>query len=1071
MLISDIHLRDYHRYNKYPNQRLESFKLLAEDIVKIGKQRNIDTLLIGGDIVDKNTLSPVELHTLFSMFTKLASHFRIYSIIGNHDAKSKKSISSSDTVITLLKEIDGISFHHQEILEIGGRNIAFENWVPEYDLSWIEKPVDLYMSHATIDYDNTGLYGMDTSVFEGKFKYGVFGDIHVNRQIDNLISIGNTKQESLSDKDQGGVMIMDLKDFSYERVPIDPEHKKYLYITTTDDSDEEGWVDAEGESMEYKVFRPKKVSGTQFNFKLPQITDIESRTSKVMKEFGLLKLHKSIKDESTYAPVDFNFKLLEFDVENYRSVKKYNLDFTKDYVITGHNGAGKSSLLTGLFYSLIGKKSLKSEIKFGEDFCRLQVRLEYQGVEYRIKRGTAKGDYGLKVGEQELKFNSKLEFERTVIDYLPFLKYHESFFFNSWDTDLLGSLKLDKRYDLLSKYYRLDALSTYNDSATVKLKAGKKVLKEAANEVLSSNVIMESRENDKNKLEDELKDEVTEEELDIILSEQSKVSNLVKEVNKLNIDYSDLESSIEDSKDKITSQELLLSSLKKTLNTKRDFEEIRELIEERTKADNLRSRITKGKDYLESLETLKETSSKEIELIDSKIQNLGNSEKLEIPKDLPESITSITKEINSLKTKKAQEYAVISAKQNHINSDIENFKSELEDLKQREGSENDICSCCGQHVSHTEMIKQVQDKLSSKHKILEDLDAELKSLDSIYKDFSSQLITLEETLSKKVKELDRINEANKLFEKNSKERSILINKKENCLNTIKDCEDNLSQFSSMVTDLEKDFSKLQTISDEEFVLLKSDLRNLDLIKETSLELIGLKNKLTPKIKENKQALKLMKKEIEDLNEKLVKHSLLEEQELHNLKDLKYKYITLQDLEEKYLLATKNYETKKEEHVKIEKEVGKLDEYVNLTSRSGSILKSILEDLTKTFSSSKFKFTTAKVQASGKIVTDMSIDLLVGKRWVSYERLSSGQRTLCDLYYISKVVTGVGVIALDETLRFLDDESLKLASELIDSMKKNNLLISSHSSNLSMEGTTTLKFELLPGNTSKITTVS
>ncbi len=226
MLMSDIHLRDYHRFNKHAGQRLNSFPEYAKDVVELGIKHNIKTMLIGGDIVDKNTLTPKEMHSLFEMFNILAKQFRIYSVIGNHDAKSKKGIDKEDTVITLLETIPGISFHHQEILDIGGRKVAFENWMPEYKLDWYNGKTDLYISHATIDYDNTGLYGMDTSVFENKFTLGFFGDIHVNRQLDNYVSIGNTKQESLSDKDQGGVMLLDMETLEYERLPMDPEHKK-----------------------------------------------------------------------------------------------------------------------------------------------------------------------------------------------------------------------------------------------------------------------------------------------------------------------------------------------------------------------------------------------------------------------------------------------------------------------------------------------------------------------------------------------------------------------------------------------------------------------------------------------------------------------------------------------------------------------------------------------------------------------------------------------------------------------------------------------------------------------------
>jgi predicted phosphodiesterase len=310
LIISDIHLRAYHRYNKFPDQRLLSFIELAKDVVEIGKEKGINVLIITGDIIDKSTLTPKEIHVLFNMFTILASHFTIYSIVGNHDMKLKKGeFEREDSIVTLLEEIDGIKFLHQEVLNLGGRTLAFENWVPEFNLDWIKDPVDLYFSHATIDYDQTGFYGMDTSVFEGKFTLGFFGDIHVRREIENYISVGNTKQESLSDRFQGGGVVLDLDTLEWERFDIDPEHKKYLYLLPTKEAEEEGWVDLEGEDMTYRIFRPEKVAGKTIEFKLPKTTDINQTLNEIMKELNLLDLHKKIKDQTNYQPIDFNFKL------------------------------------------------------------------------------------------------------------------------------------------------------------------------------------------------------------------------------------------------------------------------------------------------------------------------------------------------------------------------------------------------------------------------------------------------------------------------------------------------------------------------------------------------------------------------------------------------------------------------------------------------------------------------------------------------------------------------------------------------------------------------------------------
>jgi DNA repair exonuclease SbcCD ATPase subunit/predicted phosphodiesterase len=1069
MLISDIHLRDYHRFNKTPQERLKSFVLLAKEIVKIGKQQDVDTMLIGGDIVDKNTLSPAELHTLFSMFTILAKHFRIYSVIGNHDAKSKKDIRSYDTVVTLLEDLDdNITFHHQEILEIGGRKIAFENWMPEYDLSWIEEPVDLYLSHATIDYDQTGMYGMDTSVFKDKFTYGVFGDIHVNRQIENFISIGNTKQESLSDRHQGGVMIMDLEDLSYKRIPIDPDHKMFLHLTTTEVEGDEGWVDREGNNMTYKIYRPKRIKGKVRNFEIPKVTDIDSRTNSVMKTAGLVKLHKTIKDESVYEPIDFNFSLTELNIENFRSIRKYKVDLTKDYNVTGIVGSGKSSLILALYYSMIGNKSLKNLIKIGHKFCRLKLTLSYQGIEYVILRGTDTGDYGLKVGNKDLKFNTKAEFEKSVMDYLPFLKYHESFFFNSWAGELLGSLKVDKRYEILAKYYRLDSLASYNEVATNKYKLEKKSLKELEREVDSIKFLSKSRKEDVEQLEEQLKDQISEKLLDSILAEQERLSEMVKTITNINSKCRESQLRIDRNIDSINSKKTLLESLKKTLNTSRTKEDLREKLSLKSKADALQERIDKGEKYLLDLKTTKSTNLNKIEVIDAHLKNLGVGTLIKVPDNLETDIDSIFRTIEKKKLNKANAYSLVNTKIKEISIKLENLKKEHSDASNRLGTQ-ETCECCGQDISHEDLIKKLNEYISNEEANLSSYNKKLKGLNATYKKHAEEIEDLEKKRDSMKKELSDILDSNLLYEKNLSKRENLNSERLTRLSVVKECEDSLETFTSMLNDLKKDLKDIPKITSEEVISYTSDLRNLELIQDTETELEELKTSLKPVIEKERRTLKKLEGERDVTQKILDRNEVLSEEKLSFYKDLKYKYNTLADLQDKYEESKKATELKEKAFSNLSKKVSQLEDYCDLTSRSGVILKSVLEDLTRTFSSTKFKFSTSKALANGKQVNDFSVSLLVGKNWIPYEALSSGQKTLCDLYYLSKTITGVGTVVMDETLKRLDDETLKEGISLIDSIKKTNIIISSHSSNLSMEGTTSLRCDLA-NNTTTITEV-
>lgn len=1067
MLISDIHLRDYHRYNKFPSQRLHSFVELAKDIVKIGKDNDIDTLLIGGDIVDKNTVSPTELHTLFTMFNHIAKQFRVYSIIGNHDAKSKKDIDKEDTVITLLETIDGISFHHQEILEIGGRTIAFENWMPNYDLSWITEPVDIYMSHATIDYNGSGFFGMDTSVFEGKFEIGVFGDIHVTEQLGNLVSIGNTKQESRSDKYQGGVMIMDLEDLSYERIPIDPEHKKYLYLQDTEDEDEEGWVDKDGDDMTYRVFTPAKVKSKTFELTLPKITDIEVKTHEVMKSEGLLSLHKSIKETSNYEPIDFNFQLNYLTVKNFRSIGFYTLDLSNNYIITGHTGSGKSTLITALFYALIGNKKLKSEIKYGESSCQLKVSLDYQGINYVISRGTGKGDYGLIVDSIVKKYNSKAEFEKEVFEYLPFLNYHESFFFNYWDTELLGNLKVDRRYDLLAKYYRLDALSSYNDTAEAKFKIKRKELKDCTVEIQKLEVLRDSRLEDFKTKKQALEGKPSEKELKGFILSHKNYKEIVKEIEEKKVEEKSHKEVLSKYEKEISSKKSLISGLESLIRTGLTSSELTKSMEDYNERKTLSGRIEKGTSVIEKIESDMQVSrsmrSMYVEQKDS--ITITPEEKLGLEKD---PVISRLNEVNScirdIEGKLLQTEAEIKGESIALKSKIDDVEKALAEAK---SSDNSICSSCNQSVCNKDHIETLKDKLESleesKLSIKKSWEEHLKDKEEKGKKIS----TLKEEKGELHQTLTKIDIKLKKIEDDEKKLDLLNEQISSCDNSISELSSKHKSFTESLEGLKSQLEGIPVVSDEDYLKYSSD-------KETLVKIVSEKElleSLESKLKEKSSKLDLLlvdlNSDIDSLNKKLEYFSELPQEKYDEYVHMLSLHSQMAECEKDLNSSQKKLSKEETTLRSIQDSYDKLESYCLLTSRSGVILKSILEELTKTFSSTNFKFTTAKVQANGKVITDMSVSYLVGKKWIPYSSLSSGQRTLCDLYYISKIITGVGIVSFDETLRFLDDENLKFAVDLIDSIKKSTILISTHSSNLSMEGTMNLRCELQSGNTTDI----
>lgn len=65
LLISDVHINDYRRFNIRPLARLDQFELLAKRICEIGKENNCDELDIAGDLIDKPTNRSYIIHRVF----------------------------------------------------------------------------------------------------------------------------------------------------------------------------------------------------------------------------------------------------------------------------------------------------------------------------------------------------------------------------------------------------------------------------------------------------------------------------------------------------------------------------------------------------------------------------------------------------------------------------------------------------------------------------------------------------------------------------------------------------------------------------------------------------------------------------------------------------------------------------------------------------------------------------------------------------------------------------------------------------------------------------------------------
>lgn len=138
---------------------------------------------------------------------------------------------------------------------------------------------------------------------------------------------------------------------------------------------------------------------------------------------------------------------------------------------------------------------------------------------------------------------------------------------------------------------------------------------------------------------------------------------------------------------------------------------------------------------------------------------------------------------------------------------------------------------------------------------------------------------------------------------------------------------------------------------------------------------------------------------------------------------------------------------KEEIVRLNSELTRWEEYLSLLGFDGVLVTKILEKLTERMSNESFKFKTLSYKKNGKAYADLSVMFNNSGRWITYEDCSTGQRCLCDTYFISKLITYSGMVMFDEFFANVDDSTLDPLFEIIRSIHSNYILICSHSNNV------------------------
>ena len=460
LIFSDVHIYNYSNYNLSNKFRLYQNRKVAELLARSGVENGCDGFIIAGDLIEKPTFSRIlsETKKFMEYLCKVFPGYN-YFITGQHDMDTKDNNQSEEDSVLPLISPPNLIYADRKIINIDGRSVAFMNWRPDQDLSWINSQVDLFIGHATIALPNSLYKGQE--IDNSKFKLGIFGDIHRHFSFNNIVMCGTPVQNKLGDQLESTAIIWDPSDNSWDVVNIDPEDELFKMKYTSDKS-MEGFID-----NYYYVYKPaSKITDSGEVINIPQWEEVNELVEKIIHDNKLSEIHNKVLSECKFTEeVDFNFQITKLKLKDFRSIDSIELDLTKgDKIrISGGNGNGKSSLILGLKYALIENRSLKDYIRFDQSSCECEVEFIYQGSEYKLLRGTKV--WGLWVNGEKLPYNNKREFEDDCHRRFPFIDYMD--FFTSGQNSILGSMPPERKSEIISKLFKLDKIDSYNSTASI----------------------------------------------------------------------------------------------------------------------------------------------------------------------------------------------------------------------------------------------------------------------------------------------------------------------------------------------------------------------------------------------------------------------------------------------------------------------------------------------------------------------------------------------------------------------------------------------------------------------------
>lgn len=514
LITSDIHFDSYPNRTPSERYRLNQSYQVIENLLEIGRREGTDYIFILGDILEKQNRDSDIHGVVKKCLEKLMTGFKSgYYILGNHDMKAKSlasESSESDLVSSYLHLYTPESLHYmdRQILDIDGVTFGFRNYSssPTLDLNFIKESgrsnIDVLLGHSSQSYqDGEPPYPVQ-EYDESLVGLAFFGHIHQSVCKGSKVSVGVPQRCKITD-DKPRVVIYDTLFKTWKYVDADPAKKLMDFQETTSSPDD--YFDPV--SNIYYISK-KKPTGNKELLIAVSSTGYDKIFEEELKGRGLMEIHKTVKDSTpseALERLDLDFKINSLVVHNWRSIKDLSIKFQDlgKYLVSGHNGSGKSSLYSALSYGLSGKcpGQVKDNIRFGQKLMYIEVSLEYKGSSYTIHRGTDKIEVS-KDGKI-LELGNKTQTKEGILKELPFLEAMDLLYYNEGNQRILGqsSSSDTTKLQILYKILGLSEIDAYNNTAIGIQKRLIKEFGELHEKFLVSEATIKEKENYLNTLE------------------------------------------------------------------------------------------------------------------------------------------------------------------------------------------------------------------------------------------------------------------------------------------------------------------------------------------------------------------------------------------------------------------------------------------------------------------------------------------------------------------------------------------------------------------------------------------